>query len=193
MTLATYPNWFVAGGAQEAFARHLLHLDGRPAEALQIGAFTGDASVWLLDHALTHPDSRLHDVDTWEGSGEPEHEAFDWDDVERTYSTRMNAYAPERVQEYQTTSDHFFQHCQTMTFDFIYIDGDHHALQVLRDGVNAVPRLKPGGLVAFDDYQWGAGLPTLDRPRAAIHAVIDLFVDVAEVVEMGLQVWLRKL
>src|SRR4051812_16718910 len=86
------PNW-VAAYADGFFERHLTSLAGKPGlRFLQIGAFTGDASVWLLENILTDPSAFLVDVDTWSGSDEPEHEPFDWADVESTYDARMAPY-----------------------------------------------------------------------------------------------------
>jgi len=36
-------------------------------------------------------------------------------------------------------------------FDFIYIDGAHEAKFVIQDAVLALPLLKPGGYILFDD------------------------------------------
>ena len=39
-------------------------------------------------------------------------------------------------------------------FDFIYIDGSHMRVDVLLDAVLAWQLLKPGGIMALDDYEW---------------------------------------
>jgi predicted O-methyltransferase YrrM len=47
--VADYPNWF-AKSAIDNFATYLIQDTGLPnLNYLQLGAFTGDASVWLLD------------------------------------------------------------------------------------------------------------------------------------------------
>jgi SAM-dependent methyltransferase len=47
------------------------------------------------------------------------------------------------------------------TFDIIYIDADHSYAAVRNDIAAAVPKLKPGGLLAFNDFaivgRWGFG------------------------------------
>ena len=69
--------------AIENFKNYLLPFAGRKElNFLQVGAFTGDASKWLLDNVLTHETSRLVDVDTWRGSDEIAHHEMDWSDVE---------------------------------------------------------------------------------------------------------------
>jgi predicted O-methyltransferase YrrM len=47
-------------------------------------------------------------------------------------------------------------------FDFIYIDADHGYEAVCNDIEHAVPKLKPGGILAFNDFaligRWGFGV-----------------------------------
>ena len=81
----TYPNWFEGSGARENFERHLLPLANTALRCVQIGAYTGDASKWMVDNILQHETSVLIDVDTWKGSDEPVHKQMDWDDVWNTY------------------------------------------------------------------------------------------------------------
>jgi SAM-dependent methyltransferase len=51
------------------------------------------------------------------------------------------------------------------TFDFIYIDADHSYPAVRLDIANAVPKLKPGGLIAFNDFA------RISRPGLGIFGV----------------------
>lgn len=203
--MTTYPNWF-ASYADDYFTRHLSHLAGQPnLRFLQIGAFTGDASVWLLDNVLRDPEnevstgSRLIDVDTWRGSDEPEHEPFDWSDVERRYDQRTFEYRQERrLYKIKGSSSRFFdgaildEECQD--FDFIYIDGSHLAADVLSDAVHAFEVLESGGLMAFDDYAWKprADADLWECPGVAIDAFTACYFDRLDILEAGLQVWVRK-
>jgi len=190
----SYPNWFTAY-ADQFFERHLGHLVGRgDLRFLQIGAFTGDASVWLLENILTGHGSFLIDVDTWEGSDEPEHEPFDWVDVEAAYDGQTAAYRPARLVKHKGQSEHFIATSMSGEYDFIYIDGDHTAHGVLNDAVGAWRLLKPGGLMAFDDYQWKpyADAPAHLCPAMAIDTFTACYQDRLEILEAGLQVWVRK-
>jgi hypothetical protein len=189
-----YPNWFDVY-ARDYFEHHLLPLAGNPdLRFLQVGAFTGDASVWLADNVLTGAGSSLTDVDTWAGSDEPEHEKFDWADVERTYDANV-WLCP--VDKFRGTSETFFRSVPARPlFDFIYIDGDHTSFGVLNDAVNAYHVLKPGGMLAFDDYLWQShsGDP-LDCPAPAVNAVKRLYKGRLECLpDAGepAQVWFRK-
>jgi len=91
------------------------------------------------------------------------------------------------------TSDEFFAtRALEDLYDFIYIDGDHEAVPVLKDGMNAVEALKVGGILAFDDYQWDAGKGPAYRPRPAVDAIMLCYSNHFKVLEIGLQVWLVK-
>jgi predicted O-methyltransferase YrrM len=153
---------------------------------LQIGAYCGDASVWMLDNVLTDPSSWLVDVDTWKGSQEEEHGLIDFEEVENFYLHRTNG---RNVGRCKMTSDEYFD-LKPTPFDFIYVDGAHTSEQVLRDAVNADRYLKVGGLLAFDDYQWGRGYR--DIPQPSIDAFARCFENRYEVLEADLQVWMRK-
>ena len=190
--MTDYPNWFLNGGAQRNFDRFLSGFRGLPIHALQIGTYTGDATKWLFENVLTHPESTLVDVDTWQGSDEVPHKAFDWKSVEEVYDQKIAEFAGTgRLIKAKGTSDDFFGTNQSY-FDFIYVDGDHTAAAVLKDGVNAVRWLSPGGILAFDDYKWRSQKgPTYD-PYPSIDAIVNAFKPDFEVLEVGLQVWLRR-
>lgn len=187
-----FPNWFDSY-ARGYFAAHLTALAGAPGlRFLQVGAFTGDASEWLLDRVLTGEGSVLVDVDTWHGSDEPEHDRLDFTEVERAYDERMaEAAVAGRLVKFKGTSADYFA-TQREPFDFIYIDGDHTAFGVLSDAVSAVRVLKPGGLLAFDDYLWKSGKTRFHEPAVAIDAIADVCGDRLRRTDSGLQVWFRK-
>lgn len=184
-TATQYPNWFKVT-AEAPFQRHLLMLAGKPnLRFLQIGAFTGDASVWLLDNVLTGPGSLLVDVDTWKGSDELAHEAFDWADVERVYRERTAwACGQARLDRFKMTSQTYFASPRD-SFDFVYVDGAHDTDPALADADGAFGVLKPGGLLAFDDYNWGTVAAAVNEFRRA-HG------DDLETLELGSQAWFRR-
>jgi hypothetical protein len=184
-----YPNWFV--GQQYNFENHLTPLAGKAnIHFLQIGAYTGDASVWLLENILTDPTSLLLDVDTWEGSEESEHTRIDFDKVYEYYKKRMEPYA--NVRSVRNNSDNFFKNNTKPLFDFIYVDGDHTTKQVARDAIGAWQCLKSQGILAFDDYLWGQGLAPHLTPHPAIDAFLDEYAGQYTLLSQDYQVWLQK-
>jgi len=184
----TLPNWFEVT-AEKHFLRFLPQLN--PRRCLQLGAFTGDASVWILEH---FPDCKLVDVDTWEGSG-AEHEAISMKEAEHLYDDRMGKYG-ERVHKWKGTTADFLAYNSpwlNSRYDFVYVDADHHASSVLADAVGAWALLRPGGLMAFDDYLWAAPSGReLDTPFPGIEAFRHVYADQLEVLLRAEQCWVRK-
>jgi len=174
-----FPNWF------KSVEKYFRHVPNVPLRALQIGTYTGDATEWLLNNCEIE---YLDDVDTWEGSEEVAHDSIDFTSVEDYYDSR---FKDPRITKNKMTSDEFFYR-PTRTYNFIYIDGDHTALQTALDGLNAFKLLEKGGVMAFDDYLWNYnGNPFLEPKRG-----VDAFLAVCEgqytVIESGYQLWIEK-
>jgi hypothetical protein len=164
----------------------------RPVCCLQIGAYTGDASLWLSDNILTNPDSVLVDVDTWQGSDEPDLQGTDWRAVEALYDARtLGARESGKIVKYKGSSDSYFRGNEH-SFDFIYIDGGHSAHQVLKDAVAGYECLKPEGVIAFDDYLWTSSLGPLHQPGMAVDAFSAIYADRVDLLHQGYQCWFRK-
>ena len=185
-----YPNWFKQT-AEDNFKTQLTPLAGKfNLRFLQIGAYTGDATVWLVDNILTQANSVLEDVDIWTGSDEDEHKAMDWADIERVYDSRI-AFRPNVI-KYKMDSREYLRSVEEPTFDFIYIDGDHTAEGVLQDAVLAWRLLKPGGIIAFDDYLWTDPRGIEYQPGWSIDTFVGIVKDDSEVLVSNSQVWLKK-
>ena len=186
------PNWFANDGQQNFENILLKNFQGKSFKFLQVGAYSGDASLWLYENLLRKSDSILVDVDTWEGSDEPAHKALNWDTVENLYDARTRIAREQRkIIKVKLTSDYFFKNNREF-YDFIYIDGDHTAYGVIKDAVNAFEVLKPGGIIAFDDYDWRGGTGPIDRPRMAIDAFLEIYKEKIEVIHKQYQCWVRK-
>lgn len=188
--MTEYPNWFEIS-AQENFETHLKEYAGKPdLKFLQIGAFTGDASLWMLNNILTDPSSKLKDVDTWEGSNEEVHKAMDFNDVRQTYNNKVLKHSNLSL-PMQMTSTEFFKDNED-EFDFIYIDGDHTASGVIDDAIMGWAALKPGGIMAFDDYTWAHEDGVLYMPHEAINFFMWVKQGQYETITVNSQVWIKK-
>jgi predicted O-methyltransferase YrrM len=192
-----YPNWF-AQSAQYNFEEFLPEFKGKDAlRFLQLGAYTGDASVWLLDNILTGQYCKLVDVDTWDGSDEIAHKDLNFGDVYCLYLDRVGGdteWHRESTFDYLTrTVKKDIEQLEEWRFDFIYIDADHTTVGVLLDAELSWPLLKSGGIIAFDDYTWGH---ESGDPRLAPMVGIDLFLHrhqgEYELLAKNTQVWIRK-
>lgn len=189
--MTEYPNWFEVT-AKQNFEKHLLQYAGRDyLEYLQIGAFTGDASVWLAENVLTGNSCSLLDIDTWKGSEEAAHESMDFADVYKTYKAKTAPYS-EIIKSAIGDSSIYIQQLK-QRYHFIYIDGDHTTVGVLLDAELSWQRLFDDGIMAFDDYTWQH---ESGDPRLAPQVGIDLFLHrhqgEYELLAKNQQVWLKK-
>ena len=183
-----YPNWF--DSQKYNFENHLTRFKGKPnLKFLQVGAYTGDASDWLLTSILLDPSSTLTDVDTWQGSDEREHKAMDFDAVYGIYLNRMDKY--ENVMSIKGDSSYVLPNLKEK-YDFIYIDGDHTEKAVYRDATNAWPLLKSQGILAFDDYLWGQDVHPSLRPMIAIDNFLQEKQGEYALLSQDYQVWIQK-
>ena len=194
--MTTYPNWFKEI-AQHNFEQFLSPLAGKDwLRFLQLGVFTGDASVWMCENVLTGEHCWLDDVDTWAGAeNEPIQEQMDFDDVYKTYLSKIKGLPviPNRT----TTTDYLLDHdIATMRpsfFDFIYVDAHHTSASAFLDCELSWPLLKPLGLMAIDDYEWlhPDGVE-IHAPKLGIHMFLDRHEGEFDTLIVNQQYWLRK-
>ena len=188
--MTEYPNWFEY--VRPNFEEFLTPLAGKEdLRFLQLGVYTGDASVWMLENILISPSSILQDVDTWQGSNEKAHETIDFEEVYGLYLSRIREH--DNLYHYRRTTLEFLIKHRSEQFDFVYIDADHTTVGVLVDAELSWPLLKSGGIMAFDDYTWGHDS---GDPRLAPQVGIDLFLHRHELdyqlLTKNHQVWIRK-
>jgi predicted O-methyltransferase YrrM len=185
-----FPNWF-ASTAQKNFADLLLRLSDKPdLKFLQLGAYTGDASLWLLNNVLTQEGSHLTDVDTWQGSNEEAHESMDFNDVELTYDEKLKTYT--NVTKFKGKTIDFLRQAPLDYYDFIYIDADHTAIGTLLDAELSWLCLKSGGVLAFDDYEWSDGTGDANRPMPGINSFLERHKDELFLICKNWQLWVVK-
>jgi predicted O-methyltransferase YrrM len=189
MSQNAFPNWFELD-AVRYFEKHLTHLKDQPNLLfLQLGAYTGDASVWLVQNILTGKNCKLIDIDTWDSSNEAIYTTFDWNDLKEVYKEKT-AFT-DIITAHQMTTTEFLKGC-TDTFDFIYIDADHTAQMVYDDAIRSWPMLKTNGIMAFDDYLWGEDLEPELTPKPAIDKFLSEKSTELELLHQARQVWIKK-
>ena len=158
------------GGAGELWSEIFKEFKDQEVLGLEIGSFEGRSAIWLLENILTHSNSHLTCVDTFEGSMEHsdthKHELY-----ERCVSNLSPYSNVQIIKGYS----HDVMKTLNQKFDFIYIDGDHRAASVLEDAVLAFRLLKFGGILIFDDYLWQD--PRYPKPEDAPKLGIDSFLN----------------
>lgn len=132
---------------------------------VEIGSFEGLGSLLIREHLCNTSGSRLYCIDHWE-------------DHYGSESETLKKYDKDFVGQYQrfvhNTKDHaniipLHGYSDAMIplvsepVDFVYIDGDHSPNQTYKDAVNILPKMKSGGIMLFDDYEFVCdGLRTKD-------------------------------
>jgi predicted O-methyltransferase YrrM len=147
---------------------HLMHLAGQPIVYLEVGVFEGRSGCWMLDHVLTHPDSRYIGVDAW-----------GWADGAEERARSNLASHGRRVTLVKGASEDVLRDrdlWQRHSIDLAYIDGCHRAFSVLSDSLLVWPLVKPGGYIVWDDYRFRVQpwkrLPRHLRPKEALDAFL---------------------
>ena len=191
MSETEYPNWFVVT-AQTNFEKYLnIYKDKENLNFLQIGVYKGDASVWLVENVLTKSTSTLTDIDTWLGSNEPIHKAFNWDNIENIYDNKIKNY--KNIIKNKIDSTTFFKKRNNNIYDFIYVDSDNNPLAVYNDCFNSWKLLKNGGVMAINDYRWIPESGDLfQSPMVGIDLFLNDINNKYELVEKSYQVWIKK-
>lgn len=184
-----YPNWFA--NVQESFERNLSRFSGQDnINFLQIGAYTGDASLWMLEKILTGSNSSLYDLDTWAGSDEEIHKTFNWAEIENTYMSKIEKF--NNVNKLRGDSKAILPSMlddKRNFFDFVYVDGSHKLMDVYDDARYSWQLLKVGGLMSFDDYGWNG--MNVEVQMGADRFLYDVHNQV-RIIERGLQLWVEK-
>ena len=161
--------------------------------ALEIGAYEGQASVWMLENMLTD-DGVLMCIDTWAG-GE-DHANVSFAEVEERFdrNVKQAKRGNQKVYKIKAKSFNGLATCITgdQRFDFIYVDGSHIARDVLTDACMAWPLLDRGGFMVFDDYAWGNSRDILHRPKMAIDCFVNIFAEEVQLISWGSQSVVRK-
>lgn len=148
---------------------------------LEIGAYEGRATVWLLQNALAR-EGQIFCVDTWEGGVEHDHAGMP--DVERRFNLNVSATGcAHQVQKVKARSAEalpaLIANGGLGQFDLVYVDGSHQAPDVLTDVVLSYLLLRPRGLMICDDYLWAmeemGQEDVLNSPKIALDAFTTIY------------------
>src|SRR5262245_26836844 len=151
-----------------------------PARYLEVGSFEGGSLAFV--HALLDGQVRVTAIDPFEDYDELA--ATKMSEVERRFQANVKVVgANVRLLRGSSTVRLPELIAAGETFDVIYIDGSHAAIDVMTDAVLCWRLLAPRGLMIFDDYQDF-------ECRPAIDAFVGLVG--ARVVDAGSQVFMRR-
>ena len=161
---------------------------------MEIGSWQGLSAVFVLHY---FSNAKLTCVDTWAGADEHKSGSAAAPEtllnIEEIFNLNLFNYK-DRLTKYRGTSYQFFNYnFQRDRFDLIYVDGSHHADDVLVDAIKAFEMLKVNGLMIFDDYFWDYYTRTIDNPSGAINAFIRLKHKQLEVICFDHQLVVKKI
>lgn len=164
-------------------------LRARPLEprlGAEIGVQAGNTSEALL---RAFPSLTLYMIDPWsvpqpDGSfvlsGDPvaRETAERWGELHQKATSRV-AFAGERAVILRQTALEAAGRIDDASLDFTFVDGDHSHTGVLRDAQAYWPKVRPGGIVFFHDYEstadWCRGVkPAVDEFAASVGRQVNM-------------------
>ena len=186
-------------GNIKAWEKHLSRFAHQPdLEFLEIGSFEGGSACWLLKNILTSEGSRLTCIDTFDFAGQGSYYLQDEGSESMSIEERFDfnikqTGSAHKVRKLIGCSQEVLRGLPFYTYNFIYIDGSHKAVNVLEDAVLAWPLLKKRGLLTFDDYEWDGDPDPLNCPGVAINAFLNIFETHYAMIHKGYQIMIEKI
>lgn len=148
----------------------VLRIIPKDAICAEIGVWKGDFSERI--RATARPRT-LHLIDPWRFvPSYPQRwyggaAARNQDDMDRIYQDVMHRFADDPcVRVHRLDSASAASRFADATLDWVYIDANHSYQAVLADLNMWAPKIKPGGMLAGDDYAWHDEEGTLSVKRA---------------------------
>lgn len=201
------PDWVSVRSVQ--WGRWLACFKGLPlVRGLEIGSFEGRSALWFMEHVLTDASASLLCVDPWSYSDEQRQlvggtslpARYDLEAAFKRFVENTAAYADAGRLKYQRGPSREVLNNLPLepVFDFAYIDGSHLASSTLEDSILAWWRLRPGGVLIWDDYRWASDQRKrkrhLARPKIAIDAFLKIYEERYELLPgRGYQVAIQRL
>ena len=176
-------DWFTNAIVNFDYITNYLNKEKQINSILEIGSHEGRSACWMLENMLSDTGT-MTCIDPF---ADRPVTAFAEDSIpeDRTIETRFRANIAEVKGADQTVNvmvDLSFPALAQLIvdkqqYDFIYVDGTHHADEVLADAVMCFGMLQSGGVMLFDDYLWEDDPRHLGRCKASIDAFVNMFYD----------------
>jgi len=137
-------NWF-----------NFIPVENRPINYLEIGTFYGANLFSVARTYAQHPDSKLYAIDPWvDYQDYPEYKDKQ-PDIYNTFLRNLDKCpSKNKINVMRGFSHEQIPKLNDNYFDIIYIDGNHEPEYILEDAVLSFRKLKQGGYLIFDDYNW---------------------------------------
>jgi predicted O-methyltransferase YrrM len=149
-----------------------------PPNILEIGAFEGRSTVWFLENVS---DCSVTTIDTWAGGNDhdPNNTEISFIDAESNFYHNIGYYR-DRVAVFKDTSYNALTNLinSNKTFDFVYVDGSHTAIDVNLDLILSFKLLNLGGILYVDDYFWGFNDQSIyNSPKLGVDSFVNVYAN----------------
>jgi hypothetical protein len=155
---------------------------GKPFTYVEVGVWGAASAHYCCHEVLTHPDARGYGIDPYEIDFKRDAQVIEG--VYQGARERLKKWIDNgQFQLIRGRSQDVLRTWPHGKIDFLYLDGAHHAHDVLLDFVLAWPHLKRGSVILFDDYGIGLrqfekdGLPRVPVAVSAIEQCFGLFLE----------------
>lgn len=146
--LSSVGGWLYPGEAW-ALYNEAVAIRDRPAVIVEIGSWKGRSTIALASGA-SGPQDRVYAIDPHTGSRE--HGRVDTFAIFQ--ENVHQAGVQDRVVPVRMRSHDAASLLELQAIDLLFIDGSHEYSDVRQDIQDWIPRLRPGGVVAFNDPSW---------------------------------------
>lgn len=147
--------------------------------------FEARTLIWMCENILTHSESHAVGIDNLSLNKNSMKNNIE-------HNIHVSGYHKKIAMRYGDSFTSLLQ-MEENSFDIIYVDGNHDAIEVLKDALSAWRLLKPNGILMFDDYKMGSGkLPVEERPKMSIDAFLQLYRKNLKVLHKSYQVIVKK-
>jgi Methyltransferase domain len=177
-----------------------LSLRGKKLHILEVGSFEGASTTWILDNLMSHPESSMTVIDTFEGGMEHQahpdrvhkHDITALESRFRANVAKCEHVGKLRVMKARSDDALLALRRESARSDFIYVDASHVAIDVLYDAVVCWRMLNVDGMMVFDDFRWKGYMEDCYNPRVAIFGFLRCAAPEVETRETESQMWVTK-
>lgn len=160
-----YENIFGWFGFYETYSKMVNKFDN--AHFVEIGAYLGKSTSYMAVEIINSKKNIRFDViDTWEGSLGESNITSRKEFIEGTlYTDFLNNIEPvkDHINILKMTSLEGSKLYQDNSLDFVFIDADHSYESVKNDIESWLPKVKKGGYISGDDYNWSTVRQAVDE------------------------------
>jgi hypothetical protein len=133
----------------------IVEQENRPINYLEIGVHAGVNALSVHTLYASHPQSKLYCIDPWEDYDEYREYKGIQETVYSQFTRNIKRFNIEdKVVIKRGFSNIVVPTLEDNFFDIIYIDGNHEPEYALEDAVLSFRKLKVGGYLIFDDYNF---------------------------------------